>query len=237
MVCTCPKQFLTARPNMAGKETSLALSGGLKPSNLYLWPTTDYEFPLVVVVPVPAQSSVSQATSTISPTTTSATTACNTASPIIQNGGFESGSLSPWVVQTGLGQSSGSVVSGGSSYYAGSGSIYTGGNYAFLANLQTPNSPYAGTVSQTLSQTLNTCAGTNYTVTADYNFEYHQGGVCTLTMMGLSASTASTSTGWHRMTTTFKAGSNAASISFAMSCSTPGEIGVDAVNITKTVTS
>ena len=199
------------------------------------WTKTDCEAFIVSLVPAPALLSSLLATSTVSTAATAATSACNTASPVIQNGGFESGSLSPWVA-TGTvdSQSSGSVVSGGSSYFAGSGSSYSGGNYAFSANLQTPNSPYGnGAVTQTLTQTLNTCPGTYYTITADYNF-LRIGGTCSFTYGSIVVKSPPSATGvWQRMTSTFVAITYADVVSFTLTCSTPGTIEVDSVNITK----
>ncbi len=203
------------------------------------WPKTDCGKFTVSVVPAPALLSSLLATTTASTAATAATSACNTASPVIQNGGFESGSLSPWVATGTVGSSSGSVVSGGSSYFAGSGSSYSGGNYAFSANLQTPNSPYGnGAVTQILKQTLNTCPGTTYTITADYNF-VSIGGTCSVTLQGsLVVKSPPSATGvWQRMTSTFVATTTADLVSFALTCSTPGTIEVDSVNITKTITS
>lgn len=233
-----PEQLRSAEPDEAGTRISdflrvdSILSSDIKPE-------TDYS----IVSIVPASTNILSsllATSTVPSSTTAATTAtfaCNTASPIIQNGGFESGSLSPWIVKSGLGQSYGNVVAGGSNYFAGSGSSYTGGNYAFSANLYSPNYPYAGSVSQTLSQTLNTCAGTNYTVTTDYNFESSSG--CSISFDYTKYASSSTSArGWQRMAWTFTASSNTYVIQFVLSCApNPGQIELDYVNITKTITS
>ncbi len=197
------------------------------------WPETDYTFFVVSVVPAPA-SVLSSLLATSTVATTTATYACNTASPIIQNGGFESGSLSPWVVQSNRGQSSGSVVAGGSNYFAGSGLPYTGGNYNYLASLNYPDYPYAGTVSQTLIQTLNTCAGVTYDVTADYKFQLGSG--CSISFGGgAPVNQASTASGWQRKAWAFTASTNSTALTIAMSCSSnPGNaIGIDYVNITK----
>ncbi len=189
------------------------------------------------MVPAPASVLSSLLATTTTAATTTATYACNTATPVIQNGGFESGSLSPWVVKSVRGSSSGSVVAGGSTYFAGSGLPYTGGSYNFLASLSYPDFPYAGTVSETLSQTLNTCAGVAYDVTADYNFERANG--CSISFNGGAAvSSDTTASGWHRYAWGFVASSNASVISIAMACTSAGNsIGIDYVNVTKRVTS
>ncbi len=205
------------------------------------WPKSDCDKFTVSLVPAPALLSSLLATSTVSTAATAVTSACNTASPVIQNGGFESGSLSPWVATGTVGSSSGSVISGGSSYFAGSGSSYSGGNYAFSANLQTPTSPYGnGAVTQILKQALNTCPGTTYTITADYNFEYiYPGGTCSITLQGslVVKSPPSATKVWQRLTSGFVATTNADLVTFTLTCSTPGTIELDSVNITQTITS
>lgn len=92
----------------------------------------------------------------LSPPTVSSTTppAAACTGSIIQNGNFETGNLSPWVVTDTVGQTTNSIVSPGEPQ-AGS------NNYAFSASLQ-------GTSSLTLQQTMSTCAGTNYSIRADF---------------------------------------------------------------------
>lgn len=116
-----------------------------------------------------------------------------------------------------------------------------GGNYAYSANLNTPNSPYGnGAVTRILSQTLNTCAGRNYSITADYNFAYvFAGGKCSFTMQYPQGSIAvdsyqSAPRVWHTTPTArFQAVTNADHVEFTLTCSTPGNIEVDSVNITR----
>ena len=204
------------------------------PSNLCHWRNADYEFSTVALVATSAQSSTSSATSsTVSAAATSATAACSTGSPVIQNGGFESGSLSPWIAQGTAGQSTNSIVSPGSTNPSG-------GNYAFSANLQLPTSPYGnGAVTQTLKQTLNTCAGTNYSITADYDFaSAGTGNICSFTMQypqgSVAVDTRSSATGvWRTTAAKFQAVSNADVVGFVLTCSAPGRIEVDSVNVTR----
>ena len=185
-------------------------------------PGADYEITTVILMPTtPPPPTTSSSTTAASPTAT-----CNSALPVIQNGGFESGSLSPWVYQSQVGRSDYSIVSPGSSIY--------GGNYAYEAYLQTPNYPYAGTVSESLSQTLNTCPGTNYSVSVDYKFGGSQGGTCTLNLpLGL-ATVNNPGSGWQRVSGSFKASSTNTIAGFTFSCSTPGTWYVDNVNVTAT---
>ncbi|KAL9136180.1 MAG: hypothetical protein Q9175_002613 [Cornicularia normoerica] len=55
-----------------------------------------------------------------------------------------------------------------------------GGNHAFDGYLNTPNAPYNGVASLTLQQTLNTCAGTNYSISVDYKLDPPSLGECTV---------------------------------------------------------
>ena len=187
----------------------------------------DCENFIVALVPAPSQSSSSLPSTTASTAVASATTGCNTNSPIIQNGGFESGTLPPWSASAPSGGVSGatqSIVQPGST-------LPGGGTHAFYAIfLRTPANP--GASSQSLSQKLNTCAGTNYTVTADYQF---LGGTsCSISMQGLTVTPGAS--GWQRMSKTFTAASNSDYVSFSMTC-TGGFLELDSVNVTKTVTS
>ena len=178
-------------------------------------------------MPAPPQPTTSSATSA-STTAASATATCNSALPVIQNGGFESGSLSPWVESAGVGQSSYSIVSPGSTKPGG-------GNYAYSANLNTPNYPYAGTVSESLSQTLNTCPGTNYSVSVDYQFVYSQQGTCSLSLpLGLGTVNGNGASGWQRVSTSFKAAGTTTVAGFTFSCASPGQWKVDNLNVTAT---
>ena len=215
---------------MAETKTLWFHSGGL---DLSLWsskPKADLGNFVVALVPAPPQSS-SSLPSTIATAVASATSGCNTNSPIIQNGGFESGTLSPWSASARSGGVSGatqSIVQPGSTYPGG-------GTYAFWGLfLRTPANPGAST--QSLYQKLNTCAGTTYNVTADYAFL--DGNSCSITMQGAVTVTSSgtADSKWHRMSTTFNAASNADSISFSMTCLS-GQLELDSVNITKIITS
>ena len=203
--------------------------GRLDRSLLYHKPKADFEYSVVELVSAPQQSS-SSLPSTTSTAVTSATSGCNTNSPIIQNGGFESGTLPPWSTSAPHGGVSGatqSIIQPGSTYPGG-------GTYAFWGLfLRTPANP--GASSQSLYQQLNTCAGTNYTVTADYAFTGGQS--CSITMKDVTVTSGGTpDSKWHRMSTTFTAVSNADYIGFSMTCLS-GSLELDSVNVTKTITS
>lgn len=213
----------------------------LNPSSLFYWPKTDTETPTVYLVAGTAQSSISHVTSnlpsttrvpstTVSTTAASSTSACNSASPGLQNGGFESGTIKSWVAMDGAGSSTSSIVSPGST-------LAGGGNYAFAAKLLSPDSFYnPNIISSNLYQSLTTCVGTNYSVTADYNFVSVGDGSCSFGLQNGSPANSSVSVPgvWHRMTATFVAGSYADAVVFALSCSKPGTIEVDSVNVTRT---
>ena len=189
------------------------------------YPNANHKIATVILMPAPPQPTTSSAIPASS-TTASPTATCNTALPIIQNGNFETNTLSPWIEKSLVGSSYGSVVSGGSTKPGG-------GNYAYSANLQTPNYPYAGTVSQSLSQTLNTCPGTNYTVSVDYQFGYVFSGKCTLNLpLGLGTVDNYGPSGWQRVSRSFQAVSTTTDTTFTFTCGTPGQWEVDNVNVT-----
>lgn len=191
----------------------------------------------VAVVPVSSApltswTSPTLASSSAAPaTTTAAPAACG--SPVIQNGGFESGALAPWTVSNRVGTNSYGIVKPGSPN--------AGGNaYAFEAYLQTPNSPYAGVCSLTLSQTLNTCAGTNYSVSVDFNLNANSLGPCSIELdypyksyQGrVTESSDVSGAGWHTLAATFQAVSSADVLGMVLSCTAGGEsIEVDNVNV------
>ena len=170
----------------------------------------------------PASLTVSHAPSTTSQAPTPTGT-CNLSGPIIQNGGFESGSLSPWSISTPVrgAVANGGIISPGST-------LPGGGNYAFVASLTTPNAPYAGKVTLTLAQTLYTCTGAKYSLATD--FKYISGSSCTFTMNGIALVPGN---GWTRLVTTFVATANTDSVFFSFTCSTPGQFDVDNVNVTR----
>jgi len=97
----------------------------------------------------------------------------------IADGSFESGTApsasqaNPWLVHMWIGSSTYALTSPGSTN--------NGGNYAFTAILH-PD-PYSnGQSSETLSQTMKTCAGQNYSITADYKFDYTADNNCAITI-------------------------------------------------------
>lgn len=185
----------------------------------------------VVVVPVSSVPPTVASLSVSSSATTAASTACG--SPVIQNGGFESGALAPWVVSNQVGTNSYSIVKPGSTNPGGD-------VYAFQANLQTPNSPYAGVCSLTLSQTLSTCAGTNYSISVDFKLDANSLGPCSIeidypyksSQGSVTESSAVSGAGWHTLGSTFQAVSNADVFRMVLSCTAGGEdIEVDNVKI------
>ncbi|KAL8735336.1 MAG: hypothetical protein Q9166_000881 [cf. Caloplaca sp. 2 TL-2023] len=108
-------------------------------------------------------------------------TTCSTTNTI-SDGSFESGvtpsaqTPNPWKVNLFFGSSSYSLTSPGSTNAQGG----TGGRYAFTASLY-PD-PYSGTSGETLSQTLKTCPGQNYSITADFKFNSTAENKCSLTL-------------------------------------------------------
>lgn len=113
-----------------------------------------------------------------------------------------------------------------------------GGNYALAVNLLSSQPSFYEPlpISSDLYQPLTTCVGTNYSVTADYNFMSVGGGSCSFGLQNgpLANSSVSVPRVWHRMTATFVAGSYADAVVFVLSCTKPGTIEVDSVNVTKT---
>ncbi|KAL8766508.1 MAG: hypothetical protein Q9209_006724 [Squamulea sp. 1 TL-2023] len=109
-------------------------------------------------------------------------TTCST-SNTISNGSFESGitpsasTPNPWKVDLFLGSSSYSLTSPGSPLTS---SGVSGGKYAFTASLN-PD-PYYGYSGETLSQTLKTCPGQNYSISADFKFNSTAENKCSLTL-------------------------------------------------------
>lgn len=170
---------------------------------------------------------------------TSATT-CPTG-PVIRDGGFESGtrpSPSGWTAWTTTGEI------GATTYGLTSpGSPNNGGTYAFTANLYP--SRYSNRASGlTLVQTMNTCAGRNYSITVDYRFSDTANNNCALSIRyPFKTTTGSVTTGsgtsgivagsWYTTGSTFQAVSSADPFSIVFSCSNGANnrISVDNVNI------
>lgn len=87
---------------------------------------------------------------------------------VIKDGGFESAQKpsvsgnTPWTVKGIIGASAYSLTS--------TGSTNNGGKYAFTAKLY-PSPSSSGASGLTLTQTMHTCAGQNYSILTDYKFE------------------------------------------------------------------
>lgn len=97
---------------------------------------------------------------------------------IIKDGGFESGVAPPT-----SGGTSWTVVGfiGATTYYLTSpgANINNGGKYAFTASLY-PGPYSSGSSGETLQQTLHTCAGKNYSITADFKFAAAVDNACSI---------------------------------------------------------
>ena len=155
----------------------------------------------------------------------SAQAACPTG-PIIQDGGFESGvtpptSGGPWTVYNFIGSSSYLLSSPGSTN--------KGGKYAFEATIYP--GPYSnGQGGDTLNQTLTTCAGRNYSITADYKFNQTANNDCAISIQypfknGVGSVTTGSGIGgqlpgvWYTTGATFQAVSDASTLNIVFSCS------------------
>ena len=97
--------------------------------------------------------------------------------PIIKDGGFESGVTPPtsggdsWTVVGFVGSSTYSLTTPGSTN--------NGGRFAFTASLA-PGARTGGQSAETLVQTLNTCAGLNYSILMDYKFDQTASNLCSV---------------------------------------------------------
>lgn len=162
----------------------------------------------------------------LSPPTVTSTSApaASCTNGIIQNGDFETGSESPWVVTDIAGQTT--------NYIAGPGE--SSSKYAFYASLHL-------TSSLTLQQTMNTCAGTNYSVSVDFNFSNTALGDCSLEIEYPYKATTGSVTWpsnigktltWQTTSGTFQAVSNADVIKIIMQC-TKGQSNVYEVDNVK----
>ncbi|MCJ1228627.1 hypothetical protein MMC12_005288 [Toensbergia leucococca] len=168
------------------------------------------------------------------------TTSCPTGS-VIKDGGFESGKTPPtsggnsWTVISFIGASTYALTSPGSTH--------NGGQYAFTAILYP--GPYSGGASgDTLTQTMNTCAGHNYSIAVDYTFNATVSNDCAVSIQyPYKTTTGSVTTGsgiggetpgvWYTTGATFQAVSSADPFSIVFSCSNGANnrIGVDNVKI------
>ncbi|MCJ1330908.1 hypothetical protein MMC10_007595 [Thelotrema lepadinum] len=155
----------------------------------------------------------------------SAPAACSSGT-IIKDGGFESGvtpptSGGPWTVYAFIGASSYGLSSPGSTN--------KGGKYAFEASCF-PGPYSSGNSGDTLNQTLKTCAGQNYSITADYKFNQTANNNCAIAIQypyktGIGSvitgsGTAGVSAGvWYTTGGLFQAVSAASTLSIVFSCS------------------
>ena len=169
-----------------------------------------------------------------------AANACSTGL-VIKDGGFESGLTPPasggnsWTVVGFIGASTYSLTSPGSTN--------NGGQYAFTAILYP--GPYSnGASGDTLQQTMNTCAGHNYSILVDYKFDNAASGNCALSIRyPYKTTTGSVTTGsgiaggtagnWYTTAATFQAVSSADPFSIVFSCANGANdrISVDNVKI------
>ncbi|KAL8797579.1 MAG: hypothetical protein Q9195_000396 [Heterodermia aff. obscurata] len=157
---------------------------------------------------------------------------------IIKDGGFESGTTPPtsggnaWTVVGFLGSSTYALTSPGSTN--------AGGKYAFTAILY-PD-PYSPTSGETLTQTLSTCAGKNYSITADYKFDTAASGNCAISInYPYKTTRGSVTTGsaispagvWYTTGATFQAVSSADQLNIVFSCANRAndKISVDNVKV------
>ncbi|KAI9791731.1 MAG: hypothetical protein M1816_003541 [Peltula sp. TS41687] len=158
----------------------------------------------------------------------------------ISDGGFESGTTpsasrpNPWLTRLFIGSATYSLVSPGAT-------INNGGRYAFQASLY-PGPFTNGASSLTLTQTMKTCAGQNYSIIADYWFQYGSENNCAIkidypykTIRGsvTTPSNISPPGYWYTTSGTFQAVTNADQFNVVFSCSagTSNKIGLDNVRI------
>lgn len=152
---------------------------------------------------------------------------------VIKNGGFETNSISPWSVTGFIGASTYALTSPGSTN--------NGGQYAFTAILYP--GPYSnGASGVTLSQTMHTCAGKNYSILADYKFDQSVNNYCSIAIKyPFKTTQGSVTTGsnigpagvWQTTGSTFQAVSSADVFYVVFTCSNGAndKISVDNVKI------
>ena len=110
-------------------------------------------------------------------------TTCST-SNTISDGNFESGTNpsastpNPWHTSSFVGFSTYYLTSPGSTLTTSS---VSGGKYAFTVSLA-PR-PHSGSSGIILSQTLKTCPGQNYTISADFKFNDNAENECSITLI------------------------------------------------------
>ena len=102
------------------------------------------------------------------PITFAAAATCPTT--IIQNGGFETGTIASWTLD---------ILSGGSNTNYGITTPGSSGRYAFTAYVNPGGIPYSDG-SERLGQVLSTCAGKNYSIIADIKFSQTASNDCSV---------------------------------------------------------
>ncbi|KAL8713198.1 MAG: hypothetical protein Q9220_002719 [cf. Caloplaca sp. 1 TL-2023] len=160
---------------------------------------------------------------TVTSTPLNPRTTCPTTN-IIVDPGFESGVAPPtsggtsWTVNNFIGASTYSLTSPGSTLTP------SGGKYAFTATLY-PGPYSSGNSGDDLVQTMKTCAGKNYSITADFRFNATAGNACSIALQypGGSVTTGSGSGGivagmWYRTSAFFQAVSSADKLTVAFRC-------------------
>ncbi|KAL9601794.1 MAG: hypothetical protein Q9219_002284 [cf. Caloplaca sp. 3 TL-2023] len=160
---------------------------------------------------------------------------------LVKDPGFESGVEPPtsggnaWTVGAFYGSSSYSLTSPGSTR--------SGGKYAFTASVFP--GPYSDLSGENLIQTLTTCAGKNYSISADFKFNSTENNACSIaiqypfkTTLG-SVTTGSGTPGitpgiWYQTGSIFQAVSTASKLSILFRCNGQGVrnlISVDNVKV------
>ena len=158
--------------------------------------------------------------------------------PIIRDGGFESGKTPPtsggnsWTVVGFSGSSTYSLISPGST-------LPNGGKYAFEAVVRPGPFSEGG---ETLTQTLNTCPGKNYSIVADYRFSAAVDNKCSVKIQypfkdGVGSVTTGSAIGpagvWSTTGSFFQAVSSASKLDIVFSCTggASDNIDVDRVQV------
>ena len=159
--------------------------------------------------------------------------------PIIRDGDFENGKEPPtsggnsWNVVGFIGSSTYDLTSPGSSL--------GGGQYAFEAIVR-PGPFTNGASGETLTQTLHTCPGKNYSIVADYRFAAAVDNQCSLTVQYpfkdtvssvITGSAISQAGVWSRTSAFFQAVSTNSKLDFIFKCAggVSNSIAVDSVKV------
>ncbi|KAK6528341.1 hypothetical protein TWF281_009584 [Arthrobotrys megalospora] len=131
--------------------------------------------PTTITTTIPSTLTDAVATETVTtnvPGTLTITSTCSpAATAAIQNGGFETGDISPWY-----------IVPGGSDTMSGTYSIVTDATtpnpaYAFMATVSMPLGAFSYT-KVNIAQNLVTCSGASYNLAFNYRFEGSSGAAC-----------------------------------------------------------